>query len=62
MKTPEEIIREHYQKIGRAGGSVTGESKRRGDSDYYKRIAMIAVAKRKEKRQSPAASDPLPSV
>ena len=36
-----EAFRELQRQGGRKGGKATGESKRRGDSDYYSRIAKL---------------------
>lgn len=42
------IIREHYRKIGKRGGEKKGPTKRRGDSDYYRNIAMMRRKKNTE--------------
>ena len=36
-----EAFRELQRQGGRKGGKATGDSKRRGDSDYYSRIAKL---------------------
>jgi general stress protein YciG len=49
--TLEKAVREYMRKIGRKGGEVTGASKVRGDSEYYKGLVKAREAKRaKEKR------------
>ena len=47
MKLPAEV-KAYLAAAGRKGGSATGPSKRRGDSEYYRQIA--AKRKRKEKQ------------
>jgi general stress protein YciG len=41
------VIREYMREIGKRGGSVKGPAKRRGDKDYYSRIAKMRKAKPK---------------
>ena len=36
-----EALRELQRQGGRKGGKASGESKRRGDSDYYSRIGKL---------------------
>ena len=36
-----EAFREIQRQGGRKGGKATGESKRRGDSEYYSRISKV---------------------
>lgn len=36
-----EAFRELQRQGGRKGGKASGESKRRGDSDYYSRIGKL---------------------
>jgi len=33
------LVREYLARIGRKGGEATGESKRRGDFEFYRKIA-----------------------
>jgi hypothetical protein len=35
--------------MGRKGGKATGDAKRRGDSEYYRRIRAAREAKRRER-------------
>ena len=37
-----EAFRELQRQGGRKGGKATGDSKRRGDSDYYSRIGKLS--------------------
>lgn len=39
--TPTATIRDYMASLGRKGGKTTGERKRRGDSEYYRRIAAM---------------------
>ena len=32
-------LRDYFKKIGAKGGKTTGESKLRGDSEYYRRLS-----------------------
>jgi hypothetical protein len=48
-RTPKEV-REYLASIGSKGGKAGGESKVRGDADYYKRISEKAAKARKAKR------------
>lgn len=34
-------------EMGRKGGSVKGKTKRRGDSDYYRKLALKSAKARK---------------
>ncbi len=43
-----EAVREYFAAMGRKGGRVTGESKRRGDADYYSQLAKRRKPKVKE--------------
>ena len=45
----EEAWRKAMQEQGRRGGITTGDSKRRGDSEYYSRIAKMG--KKRGKKQ-----------
>jgi general stress protein YciG len=38
------------QELGRKGGMATGQSKSRGDSDYYRKLAKKSIDKRKRLR------------
>jgi general stress protein YciG len=40
-------VREFLAKIGAKGGKATGESKSRGDSEYYRRLRKKGVRKQK---------------
>jgi hypothetical protein len=47
----EQEIKQYLASIGSKGGKAgKGRSKRRGGSDYYKRISKLAVAARKKRR------------
>lgn len=37
------------REMGRKGGSAKGKSKRRGDADYYRKLALKAWKKRRAK-------------
>lgn len=43
-----DMIRDYMREIGRRGGSTKGESKRRGDSEYYRRISKLRKPKEPE--------------
>ena len=45
-------VRDYLASIGSKGGKTTGQSKVRGDTDYYKRISQKAAAARKAKRNA----------
>ena len=45
------IDREVFTKSGAKAGAVTGPTKRRGDSEYYRQLALKAAAARKAKRE-----------
>lgn len=40
------------QEMGRKGGLTKGKTKSRGDSEYYRKIAMKSVAARKRLRNT----------
>lgn len=42
----EEAWREALANQGKRGGSVKGESKKRGDTEYYKRIGLQGAMKK----------------
>lgn len=44
-----EAFRELQRKGGRKGGKASGDSKRRGDSDYYAKIAKMG--KKRENKE-----------
>ena len=44
MSSPSEEVRKFMREIGRKGGQASGETKRRGDSEYYKALSAKAVA------------------
>jgi hypothetical protein len=48
MKT----LQEHLAAIASKGGQVKGQSKRRGNSEHYKRLAAKAAKARKKKAKS----------
>ena len=49
-------VQKYLSEIGTKGGSSgRGAAKRRGDSEYYKRIRAVREAKRKKKK--PGSSD-----
>ena len=54
MSRPPSGVREYLSKIGakggKKGGKTTGQSKVRGDREYYQRIGQKAAAARKAKR------------
>jgi hypothetical protein len=39
-----------HSEIGKKGGSVKGECKKRGDGDYYRRLREIRKAKEAERK------------
>jgi hypothetical protein len=46
-KKTDDAVTAYLRKIGSRGGSAgTGEAKRRGDTDYYRRIARKRRAKK----------------
>ena len=45
-------LREYFAAMGRKGGSVKGDSKKRGDAEFYSRIARM-----KKSRKSQENSD-----
>jgi hypothetical protein len=47
-----DTLKEHLRKAGSKGGKAAGQSKVRGDTDYYKRISKKAAAARKAKRNA----------
>ena len=48
-----EQIAEYMRGIGSKGGKAgTGKSKRRGDSDFYKRLTAMREAKREKLRDA----------
>jgi hypothetical protein len=49
-----ETVAEYLARIGAKGGKVTGESKKRGDESYYKRISRKAVAAKRRKAAAAA--------
>jgi hypothetical protein len=54
-KLSEEEIRRFLASIGSKGGKAgTGAKKRRGGTDYYKRISQLAAKARKEKKRQKA--------
>jgi hypothetical protein len=46
------MLRERMSAIGKSGGSVRGERKRRGGPEYYRALSAKAWAKRKAKREA----------
>jgi hypothetical protein len=40
-----ETVKEYLARIGRKGGKATGETKARGDSNYYKQLRAKGVRK-----------------
>jgi hypothetical protein len=53
----DESVREYLRAMARKGGSVKGEAKRRGDSEYYSRIARMRKPK-KPPVETPAEETP----
>ena len=53
----EQALRNYLRNIAKRGGSVKGPSKRRGDSEYYSRIARMRKPK---KPAEPPAEEPTP--
>jgi hypothetical protein len=45
-----------YRRTGAQGGRATGPSKCRGDRAYYQRIAKLAAAARRKKREAKNAN------
>lgn len=45
-------LKRYMAEIGKRGGSVKGDSKRRGDKDYYSRIARMRKPKAAEQPKS----------
>ena len=45
-------VRDYLASIGSKGGKAGGESKIRGDADYYKRISAKAAKSRRAKRKT----------
>ena len=50
MSTSDEV-KKFLSEIGRKGGSATGQSKVRGDSEYYRGISAKAVQARKARKE-----------
>lgn len=48
---PMRINREFFVKKGREGGKKTGPTKRRGPSEYYKKLVQIREAKKAAERE-----------
>ncbi len=49
MKKLPPAVREFFVETGREGGQAgTGESKRRGDAEYYRKLAAKRAAKGKK--------------
>ena len=44
-----EVYRQSLKERGKKGGETTGDSKRRGDSEYYSRIAKMGKKRGKSK-------------
>lgn len=44
----QEALRKHMRELAKKGGAVKGASKRRGDADYYSRIAKMRKPKKAE--------------
>ena len=53
-----EEVRQYLASIGSKGGKATGESKKRGDTEYYRRISKKAAAARKKKRAAAHSNAP----
>lgn len=53
MAEMDEKVRAFFAAMGKKGGSVRGESKRRGDREYYSALA----AKRAKKSDKPPAGN-----
>lgn len=50
-------MKKHLAEIGRKGGRAKGESKSRGDSDYYRKLAKRSnQAKRKNSKKTKAGA------
>lgn len=48
----EKYTKEFFQKAGQKGGKAgTGKSKVRGDSEYYRKIALKSVESRRKKKE-----------
>lgn len=45
-------VKKYLSSIGSKGGKARGNPKKRGDSNYYKRLALASAAKRKEKQNA----------
>lgn len=43
------VTREYLALIGRKGGSACGPCKRRGDSEFYRQLALKRAAKQRTK-------------
>lgn len=44
---PPKAVSEYFSQMGKKGGKTKGATKRRGDSDHYRRIAAKRWAKEK---------------
>ena len=47
-------LTDYLRQIGSKGGQATGESKVRGDAEYYRRISLKAAKARAAKRSANA--------
>jgi hypothetical protein len=47
MKKP--LTREFFEEMGRMGGEKCGPSKRRGDSDYYRKLNSASREARRKR-------------
>jgi hypothetical protein len=46
--TDKTFTSDDFRKWGKKGGSKKGETKRRGDSEYYRQMRLKALLKKKE--------------
>lgn len=53
------VMREYFRQLGKKGGAKRGESKRRGDADYYSRIAKMRKPKVKLETTTEPQTEPV---
>jgi hypothetical protein len=51
MSRPPKAVSDYMASIGKKGGEAKGDSKLRGDPEYYKRISALAAIARAKKRR-----------
>jgi len=52
QNNPVDVVKKYLSSLGQKGGTAgRGEKKKRGDSDYYKKIRAVREAKRVDKQE-----------